>query len=106
LHVDLSRREVTVDGQPVHLTRNEFKLLTMLVKNAGRVMTHRQLLKEVWGPGSADELHYLRVYINQLRQKIESDSARPRYLMTEPGVGYRLMSELSDAPILRDVPSR
>jgi two-component system KDP operon response regulator KdpE len=106
LHVDLSRREVSVDGRPVHLTRNEFKLLTMLVKNAGRVMTHRQLLKEVWGPGSADELHYLRVYINQLRQKIESDSARPRYLMTEPGVGYRLMSELSDAPILRDVPSR
>jgi two-component system KDP operon response regulator KdpE len=78
----------------------------MLVKNAGRVMTHRQLLKEVWGPGSADELHYLRVYINQLRQKIESDSARPRYLMTEPGVGYRLMSELRDAPIPRDVPSR
>jgi two-component system KDP operon response regulator KdpE len=106
LHVDLSRREVTVDGEAVHLTRNEFKLLTMLVKNAGRVMTHRQLLKEVWGPGSADELHYLRVYINQLRQKIESDSARPRYLMTEPGVGYRLMSELSDVPISRDVPSR
>ena len=90
LHIDLARREVTVDSKPVHLTPNEFKLLSVLVKNAGKVLTHRQLLKEVWGPGSADEPHYLRVYMNQLRQKLEADAARPKYLLTEPGVGYRL----------------
>jgi len=90
LKVDLSRREVTVNAAPIHLTPNEFKLLAVLVKNAGRVMTHRQLLKEVWGPGSGDETHYLRVYMNQLRQKIERDPARPQYLLTEAGVGYRL----------------
>jgi two-component system KDP operon response regulator KdpE len=93
LRVDLSRREVTVDSRPVHLTPNEFKLLTVLVKNAGKVLTHRQLLKEVWGPASVDEAHYLRVYMNQLRQKLETDAARPKYLLTEPGVGYRLASE-------------
>ncbi len=91
LRVDLSRREVTVDGKPVHLTPNEFKLLAVLIKNAGKVMTHRQLLREVWGPGSGDETHYLRVYMNQLRQKIEGDASRPHYLLTEPGVGYRLV---------------
>ena len=93
LRVDLSRREVTIAGQAVHLTPNEYKLLTVLVKNAGKVLTHRQLLKEVWGPGSADEAHYLRVYMNQLRQKLEADAARPQYLLTEPGVGYRLRAE-------------
>jgi two-component system KDP operon response regulator KdpE len=93
LRVDLARREVTVAGERIHLTPNEFKLLTVLVKNAGKVLTHRHLLKEVWGPGSADESHYLRVYMNQLRQKIEADAARPKYLLTEPGVGYRLLSE-------------
>ena len=93
LRVDLSRREVKVNGQAVHLTPNEFKLLAVLVKNAGKVLTHRQLLKEVWGPGSGNETHYLRVYLNQLRQKIEVDAARPRYLLTEPGVGYRLVAE-------------
>jgi len=90
LKVDLSRREVAVDGNVVHLTPNEFKLLTMLVKNAGKVLTHRQLLHGVWGPGSGDEPHYVRVYMNQLRQKLEADSTRPSYLLTEPGVGYRL----------------
>jgi two-component system KDP operon response regulator KdpE len=90
LRVDLARREVFVNDQPVHLTPNEFRLLALLIKNAGKVMTHRQLLKEVWGPGSADQSHYVRVYMNQLRQKIESDPARPRYLLTETGVGYRL----------------
>jgi DNA-binding response OmpR family regulator len=65
----------------------------VLVKNAGRVMTHRQLLREVWCPGSDDETHYVRVYVNQLRQKIGIDAARPRYLITEPGVGYRLRVE-------------
>jgi len=96
LHVDLSRREVKVDDQLVHLTPNEFKLLAVLVQNAGRVMTHQQLLRAVWGPGSGNETHYLRVYMNQLRQKLEADAARPRYLLTEPSVGYRLFVE--DAP--------
>lgn len=93
LHVDLARREVSVDGRAIHLTPNEFKLLATLVKNAGKVLTHRQLLKEVWGPGSGQETHYLRVYMNQLRQKLEADPARPRYLLTESGVGYRLAAE-------------
>jgi two-component system, OmpR family, KDP operon response regulator KdpE len=93
LRVDLARRQVSIAGEPVHLTPNEFKLLTVLVKHAGKVLTHRHLLKEVWGPGSGDETHYLRVYMNQLRQKLEADAARPRYLLTEAGVGYRLMSE-------------
>jgi two-component system KDP operon response regulator KdpE len=93
LRVDLSRREVTVDGKATHLTPNEFKLLAVLVKNAGRVMTHRQLLNQVWGPNSSNESHYVRVCMNQLRQKLETDGARPRYLLTEPGVGYRLVSE-------------
>jgi two-component system KDP operon response regulator KdpE len=92
LRVDLSRHEVTVAGKPVHLTRNEYRLLAVLVKNAGKVLTHRQLLKEVWGPGSGNETHYLRVYMNQLRQKIEAEPARPKYLLTEPGVGYRLLA--------------
>ena len=67
--------------------------IDVLVKNAGKVLTHRQLLKEVWGPGSGNESHYLRVYMNQLRQKLEADPARPKYLLTEPGVGYRLVAE-------------
>jgi two-component system KDP operon response regulator KdpE len=93
LRVDLARHEVSVDDRPVHLTPNEFKLLTVLVKGAGKVLTHRHLLREVWGKGSEEEAHYLRVYMNQLRQKLEADAARPHYLLTEPGVGYRLASE-------------
>jgi two-component system, OmpR family, KDP operon response regulator KdpE len=93
LKVDLARRDVVVNGQPVHLTPNEFKLLSVLIKNVGKVMTHRQLLREVWGPASGDETHYLRVYMNQLRQKLESDASRPRHLLTEPGVGYRLVAD-------------
>jgi two-component system KDP operon response regulator KdpE len=93
LRVDLSKREIAVDGRTIHLTPNEFKLLSVLVKNQGRVLTHKQLLKEVWGPGSADQTHYLRVYMNQLRQKLEGDAARPKYLLTEPGVGYRLVTK-------------
>lgn len=92
IRVDLARREITRDGQSVHLTPNEFKLLAVLVKHAGKVLTHQQLLKEVWGPGSATQTHYLRVYMNQLRQKLEFDAARPQYLLTEPAVGYRLAS--------------
>ena len=94
LRIDLLRREVTLAGKPVHLTPNEYRLLAVLTKYAGRVLTHKQLLKEVWGPNSAQETHYLRVYMNQLRQKIEVDPAQPKYLITEPAVGYRL----TDAP--------
>jgi two-component system KDP operon response regulator KdpE len=94
LCVDLLHRRVTVAGKDVHLTPNEFKLTAVLVKHAGMVLTHRQLLKEVWGPGSGNETHYLRVYMNQLRQKLESDPTRPKYLLTEPGVGYRLLAEV------------
>jgi two-component system KDP operon response regulator KdpE len=93
LRVDLSQREVKVNDRAIHLTPNEFKLLSLLVKNAGKVLTHRQLLHDVWGPGSGNETHYVRVYMNQLRQKLETDPTRPRYLITEPGVGYRLREE-------------
>ncbi len=93
LKVDLARRLVTVDGRQVRLTPTEYRLLTTLVQHAGRVITHRQLLKEVWGPDSVQENHYLRVFMAQLRQKLEADPARPRYLLTEPGVGYRLAAE-------------
>ena len=91
--MDHDRRQVTVDGREVHLTPLESKLLTALVRNAGKVLTHEQLLKEVWGPAYGVEAHYLRIYIHQLRQKIEQDPARPRYLLTEVGVGYRLRDE-------------
>ncbi len=93
LRVDLLHRRVTVDGRPVHLTPNEYKLLTSLVKHAGMVLTHQQLLREVWGAGSSQEHHYVRVYMNQLRQKLEPDPGRPTYLITEVGVGYRLVSD-------------
>ena len=95
LRVDLLHRTVAVAGRPVHLTPNEYRLLTTLVKHAGMVMTHHQLLREVWGAGSTQEHHYLRVYMNQLRQKLEPDPARPKYLLTETGVGYRLAVDTS-----------
>ena len=93
LRADLARREVTVGGRAVRLTPNEFKLLAVLIRNAGKVMTHRQLLREVWGPGAAEETHYVRVYMNQLRQKLEVEASRPQHLLTEPGVGYRLVAD-------------
>jgi two-component system KDP operon response regulator KdpE len=93
LRVDLALRRVTVRGEEVHLTPLEYKLLTTLVKHAGKVLTHRLLLKEVWGPNAQAQTHYLRVYMTQLRHKIEADPARPRLLLTEPGVGYRLQGE-------------
>lgn len=93
LHVDLAHRQVLVDDREVHLTPLEYRLLTTLVRFAGRVMTHRQLLREVWGPSYTNENHYLRVYMGQLRHKLEADPTRPRYLITEPGVGYRLKTE-------------
>jgi len=93
LSVDLDKRTVHVGGREVHLTPIEYKLLATLLKNAGKVLTHRQLLKEVWGPGYANNTQYLRVYMVQLRHKLEQDATRPRYLLTEPGVGYRLKSD-------------
>jgi two-component system KDP operon response regulator KdpE len=93
LNVDFTKRLVTLKGQNLHLTPIEYRLLSVLIRNAGKVLTHRQLLKDVWGPAYADRSHYLRVYMGQLRHKIEADPARPRYLLTEPGVGYRFMSE-------------
>ena len=93
LRVDLVRRQVWLADQEIHLTPNEYKLLTTLVQHAGKVLTHRQLLREVWGVGYTEENHYLRVYMGQLRHKLEVDSTRPRYLLTEPGVGYRLAIE-------------
>jgi two-component system KDP operon response regulator KdpE len=93
LSVDLAARRVVVGGVEVHLTPNEYGLLAELVKNAGKVVTQRQLLKAVWGPGAVGQSHYLRVYMAQLRHKLEAEPARPRYLITEPGVGYRLRTE-------------
>jgi two-component system KDP operon response regulator KdpE len=93
LRVDLEHREVLVAGEAIHLTPTQYKLLAALVRHAGRVRTHRQLLKDVWGPNAVEQTPYLRVYMTQLRHKLERDPARPRYLTTETGVGYRLQAE-------------
>jgi two-component system KDP operon response regulator KdpE len=93
LEIDFAARIVKKNGQEVHLTPTEFKLLGLLARNLGKVLTHRQLLVEVWGPEYADELHYLRVYAQQLRGKIEDEPTQPRLLVTETGVGYRLRGE-------------
>lgn len=93
LRVDLGRREVWMGSNAIHLTPTEYRLLVVLVNHAGKVVTHRQLLKEVWGPGSVYENQYLRVYMGQLRRKLEQDPTRPVYLKTESGVGYRLRDE-------------
>jgi two-component system, OmpR family, KDP operon response regulator KdpE len=91
--VDLERRLVRSEGRDIHLTPIEFRLLGCLAKHAGMVLTHRHLLREVWGPSYVDQAHYLRIYMKQLRHKLEPDPARPRYLLTETGVGYRLAGE-------------
>jgi two-component system KDP operon response regulator KdpE len=93
LTVDLARRLVTIANQEVQLTPTEYDLLKLFVTHAGRVITHQQILQQVWGVGYANELHLLRVNISNLRRKIESDLARPSYIITEPGVGYRLRAE-------------
>jgi two-component system KDP operon response regulator KdpE len=93
LRVDLGTRSVTRAGEPVHLTPTEYELLACLVRSAGRVLTHRQLLAEVWGPEYTEHTHYLRLYMAQLRAKIERNPAEPRHLLTETGVGYRLAAE-------------
>ncbi len=90
LNVDMVNRKVTVGGAEVHLTPLEYRLLTVLVKHAGKVLTHQLLLKEVWGPNYVERAHYLRIYMGTLRHKLEKDPARPRFLLTEVGVGYRL----------------
>jgi two-component system, OmpR family, KDP operon response regulator KdpE len=90
LHIDLVRREVRVAEREVRLTPIEYRLLVYFARNAGKVLTHRQILKEIWGPPYAGQTQYLRVFMVQLRRKIEADPARPRLLVTEPGIGYRL----------------
>jgi two-component system KDP operon response regulator KdpE len=91
LVVDLERRLVTVRGEPVSLTPTEFELLRLFVRNEGKLLTHPTILREVWGPAYGAESHYLHVYVSQLRRKIEPDPARPRFLLTETGAGYRLV---------------
>ncbi|MFT4173865.1 MAG: two-component system response regulator KdpE [Rhodocyclaceae bacterium] len=88
--VDLVQRRVTRGGQDVHLTPIEYRLLASLIRGQGRVLTHRQLIIDAWGPGYAERTHYARIYMKQLREKLEADPAQPRYLLTETGVGYRL----------------
>jgi two-component system, OmpR family, KDP operon response regulator KdpE len=90
LRIDLTRRVVTLDGVELHLTPIEYRLLTLLAQNAGRVLTHQHLLREVWGAGHAHQPQYLRVYMAALRKKIDNNSMRPALLHTEQGVGYRL----------------
>ena len=91
IRVDLEKQAVSVAGRIVHLTPHEFKILRVLALNEGKLMTHRAILREVWGPAYGDESNYLHVYVSQLRRKLEPDPSRPRYLLTEPGAGYRLV---------------
>ena len=91
LVVDLEKRLVIVRGEAVQLTPHEYGMLALFARNVGKLLTHRTILREVWGPGYGDESHYLHVYISQLRRKIEAEPTRPRYLLTEPGAGYRLV---------------
>jgi two-component system KDP operon response regulator KdpE len=99
LAVDFDRHQVTVDGAPVQVTRIEFDLLSLFVRNEGKLLTHRTILREVWGPAYQIESHYLHVYVSKLRGKIEQDPRHPRYLITEPGAGYRLMRPPDDASV-------
>jgi two-component system KDP operon response regulator KdpE len=92
LEVDLSSRQVLVQGKEIKMTPTEYSLLRLLVRNAGKVVTHRQILKEVWGPNYGEQTHYLRVYIGHLREKLEVNPSRPELLVTEAGVGYRLLA--------------
>lgn len=93
LEVDFTARSVRLDGEARHLTPIEFKLLALLARHQGKVLTHRQILTDVWGPGYADQSHYVRVHMAELRKKIEREPARPRVVATEPGVGYRMRVE-------------
>ncbi len=98
IKIDQPRHTVTVSGNEVHLTPIEFRLLLELARHPGRVLTHHQLLREIWGPNAVDEVHYLRVHMGALRRKIEADPARPQWLLTEAGVGYRLREPRPDTP--------
>jgi two-component system KDP operon response regulator KdpE len=89
VQVDLSRRVVTRNGEAVHLTALEYRLLATFIANGGRVLTHRQLLKDVWGPEAVQSSHYLRIYVANLRRKLEADPTQPKYILTETGIGYR-----------------
>jgi two-component system KDP operon response regulator KdpE len=91
VEVDLTGRVVRKAGNEIHLTPIEYRLLTVLIANAGRVLTHRHLLREVWGPAHDQDSHYLRVYMGNLRRKLEDDPAQPKHIVTETAVGYRLM---------------
>jgi two-component system KDP operon response regulator KdpE len=92
ISVDLDKQSVSVDGRPVHLTPHEYRILRLLALNPGKLLTHRTILQEVWGPAYGAESNYLHVYVSQLRRKLEPDPARPRYIVTEPGAGYRLIA--------------
>lgn len=93
LRIDVVRREVRLGETELHLTPTEYKLLLLLARNAGKVLTHQQILRDVWGPAYATRTHYVRVHMAELRKKVERDPARPKWLVTEPGVGYRLRDE-------------
>ena len=97
LRIDLEAREVTLEGERVQLTPHEYELLTLLARHEGKLLTHQMILREVWGEAYAGESHYLHVYVSQLRRKLEPDPARPRTILTEPGVGYRLVDPLRDS---------
>ncbi|HEU4664512.1 MAG TPA: response regulator [Dokdonella sp.] len=99
LRVDLARREVTLDGEPVVLTRKEYALIALLVRHAGRVVTQPQILREVWGPTHEHDTHYLRILVGKLRQKLGDDPTRPRWIATEPGVGLRLLVPPTEAAV-------
>ena len=96
LRIDRARREVTRGGEPLHLTPTEFRMLAVLARHPGRVVTHGQMLREVWGPHASQQYHYLRVHMGNLRRKVEHVPSRPQYLLTEPGVGYRLRAETAE----------
>ncbi len=92
LTIHLAERRVTLDGRRLDLTKKEFDLLALLARHAGRLLTHRQILREVWGPAHEEDIQYLRVFIGRLRQKLGDDPAAPRYILNEPGVGYRFIA--------------
>ena len=98
LTLDLEKHQLTVDGETTALTPNEYDLLRLFMRNEGKLLTHPAILRQVWGPAYGDESNYLHVYVSHLRRKIEPDPTRPRYLLTEPGVGYRLVSPEAPAP--------
>lgn len=99
LCVNFDRREVTLDDKPIKLTPTEYDLLKYLIEHSGKVLTHRMLLQEVWGQAYVDQAQYLRVFVGQLRKKIEQDPTRPRFILTDPGVGYRFCAEPDDEPL-------